>query len=135
MKANKLTRETIRYVGVSEKKHPLFEVGDAVAVAQRIKEGNKEGDKERIQVFEGDVIKIRKYGISTTFTVRKIGANSVPVERIFPINSPLIDSITLVRKGDVSRAKLYYMRTRTGKSSRVKEKVLTRQEKEAAASK
>ena len=128
MKAAKFTRETIRYVGLSEKKYPAFEVGDTIAVSQRI----KEGDKERIQVFEGDVIKMRNHGISTTFTVRKIGANSVAVERIFPIHSPKIDSIALIRKGDVSRAKLYYMRKRLGKSARVKEKILTREEKQAA---
>ena len=128
MKAAKFTRETIRHVGLSEKKYPAFEVGDTIAVSQRI----KEGDKERIQVFEGDVIKMRNHGISTTFTVRKIGANSVAVERIFPIHSPKIDSIALIRKGDVSRAKLYYMRKRLGKSARVKEKILTREEKQAA---
>ena len=129
MKAAKLTRETIRYVGTADKQHPTFKVGDAIVVHQRI----KEGDKERIQVFEGDVIKMRKYGISSTFTVRKIGANSVPVERIFPINSPLVDSITILRKGDVSRAKLYYMKKRTGKAARVKEKILTREEKAKVA--
>jgi len=127
MKASRLTRETIRHVGTSDKKYPNFEVGDTVAVSQRI----KEGDKERLQVFEGDVIKVRNYGISSTFTIRRIGANSVPVERIFPLYSPKIDTIALVRKGDVCRAKLYYMRDRSGKAARVKEKILTREEKEA----
>jgi large subunit ribosomal protein L19 len=127
MKAAKITRETIRHVGAQERKFPQFEVGDTIAIHQRI----KEGDKERLQVFEGDVIKIRKYGISSNCTVRRIGANSVPVERIFPLHSPLISSIELVRKGDVRRAKLYYMRKRIGKAARVKEKILTRSEKEA----
>lgn len=129
MKAAKLTKETIRLVGLPEKKHPAFEVGDKVAVNQRI----KEGDKERIQSFEGDVIKIRNYGISSTFTVRKIGANSIPVERIFSYYSPRIDTIEILSKGDVRRAKLYYMRKRFGKAARVKEKVLTHAQKVAAA--
>lgn len=124
MKANKLTRETIRHVGVTNRGFPDFNVGDTIAVSQRI----KEGDKERIQIFEGDVIKRRKYGISSTFTVRKIAANAVPVERIFPDYSPLIESIKVVRRGDVRRAKLYYLRGRVGKAGRVKEKVVSSHE-------
>ncbi len=131
MKAKGLTRETILDLAVVDRAFPDFEVGDAVAVSQWIKEGNK----SRVQVFEGDVIAMHKNGISTTFTVRKIGSDSVAVERIYPMYSPLIDSIKLVHKGDVRRAKLYYMRTRIGKKARVKERVLTKQEKQLASEK
>lgn len=127
MKANKLTKETIGQIGVYERNFPAFEIGDCVGVSQRI----KEGDKERLQVFEGDVIAMHKNGASTTFIVRKIAANNIPVERIFPYYSPLIDSITLVRKADVRRAKLYYLRGRVGKAARVKERVITKAAKEA----
>ena len=126
MKAKQYTRETILRMGIKERNFDKFSVGDAVRVSQRI----KEGDKERIQIFEGDVIGIRTNGISTTFTVRKIGANSVSVERIFPYYSPLIENVQFVRRGKVRRAKLYYMRDRIGKAARVKEKVLTKEQKQ-----
>lgn len=126
MRAKKLTKETITQIGLINKKYDNFEIGDTVRVAQRI----KEGDKERIQLFEGDVIAIHKNGISTTFTVRKIGANSISVERIFPFYSPNIESVSFVRKGKVRRAKLYYMRERIGKAARVKERILTKEQKE-----
>jgi large subunit ribosomal protein L19 len=119
MKAKKLTKETLANVGIVDRGFPAFNIGDTIAVAQKI----KEGDKERIQMFEGDVISKNKHGISSTFTVRKIGANAVPVERIFPVYSPLIESITVIRRGDVCRAKLYYLRDRVGKAGRVKEKI------------
>lgn len=125
MKAQKITRETIRDMGTESRGFPDFSIGDTIAVFQRI----KEGDKERLQAFEGDVIARHNCGISTTFTVRKIGANSVSVERIFPYYSPLIDSIRFIRKGKVRRAKLYYMRKRVGKAARVEEKVESHQEK------
>ena len=80
----------------------------------------KEGGKERIQVFEGIVIRIQGSGIGETFTVRKI-SGGVGVERTFPIHSPLVDKITIVRKGKVRRARLYYLRSRSGKSARIKE--------------
>lgn len=123
MKAARLTKETISGLGVAERKFPEFKVGDAIAVSLRITEGNK----ERIQVFEGDVIAMSKNGASSTFTVRKIGANSVAVERIFPFYSPSIESIKFIRHGDVRRAKLFYMRERIGKAARVKERVVTAQ--------
>ena len=88
------------------------------------------GDKERLQVFEGDVIAIHNNGVSSTFTVRKIGANSVSVERIFPYYSPKINAVTFIRKGKVRRAKLYYMRKRIGKAARVQEKVVSRIQRE-----
>jgi len=128
MKAKRLTKETIRQLGVKTLSHPAFDVGDTIIVSQRI----KEGDKERVQDFEGDVIAIRKHGASSTFTIRKIGANSVPVERIFPFYSPLIDSITFKRKGSVRRSKLYYIRKRIGKAARIQEQVLTKEEKQNA---
>lgn len=127
MKAQNLTRETIRELGAEKRDFPQFEVGDHIAVSQWITEGNK----KRIQIFEGDVIAMHNKGASSTFTVRRISANNVYVERIYPFYTPVIDSIKLVRKGDVRRAKLYYLRDRVGKKAQVKEKVMT---KEARAS-
>jgi len=126
MKAKHLTKETISRIGTFERKFPEFNIGDAIAVSQRIKEGGK----ERIQVFEGDVIAKHNEGASSTFTVRKIAANGIAVERIFPTYSSLIDSIKFVRTGKARRAKLFYMRDRIGKAARVAEKVLTREQKE-----
>lgn len=120
MKAKKLTKETIGDIGVYERSFPLFNVGDGIAVSLRI----KEGDKERLQVFEGDVIARHNKGASSTFTVRKISAQGVSVERILPIYSPLIESIKIVKKGDVRRAKLFYVRDRVGKAARLKEKIV-----------
>jgi large subunit ribosomal protein L19 len=115
VKANKFTRETISSLGIYERNFPTFYVGDVVAVSQRI----KEGEKERLQLFEGDVIAMHRKGASTTFIVRKIGADSVAVERIYPLYSPLIESLKVVRRGTSRRAKLYYMRKRIGKAARV----------------
>jgi len=129
MKAKKLTKETILNVALYDRKFPDFRVGDCVKIGQRV----SEGDKERIQYFEGDVIGMHNNGIASTFTVRRIGANSVSVERIFPYYSPLITEITLVRKGDVRRAKLYYMRNRVGKAARVSEMVMTSEQRARAA--
>lgn len=126
MKAKKYTKETINSLGVIERSFPKFQVGDTIIVSQKI----KEGDKERLQAFEGDVIVIRNNGASSTFTVRQIAANAVPVERIFPFNSGAIDSIKFVRRGKVRRARLYYLRKRVGKAARVQEMVLTREQKE-----
>lgn len=128
MKAKKYTRETVRELGIYDRKFPKFEIGDAITVSLRI----KEGDKERIQMFEGDVIAIRNKGASSSFTVRKIASNAVSVERIFPFYSPLIESIEFVRKGTVRRAKLYYIRGRVGKAARVKEKVVSGQDRAVA---
>lgn len=96
---------------------PAFGVGDTVRVHIKIKEGNR----ERIQVFEGFVLKRQNGGISETFTVRKI-SSGVGVEKTFPLHSPKIEKIEVVRKGDVRRAKLNYMRERTGKSAKIKTK-------------
>lgn len=129
MKAKQYTKETIREIGVTDRKFPVIEIGDTVAVSQIIKEGGK----ERIQVFEGNVIAKHNHGISSTFTVRKIGANSIPVERIFPYFSPLIESVKFVNKGKVRRAKLYYLRDRVGKSAVVEEMIVTRDQREQKA--
>lgn len=96
---------------------PEFSVGDTVKVHLKVKEGNK----ERIQVFEGFVLKRQNGGVSETFTVRKI-SSGVGVEKTFPLHSPKIEKIELVRKGDVRRAKLNYMRERTGKAAKIKSK-------------
>lgn len=120
MKSAKYTKETISAVGTHDRSFPEFQVGDTVAVDQKV----VEGDKSRTQTFEGDVISIHNHGISSTFTVRRIGAHGVAVERIYPYFSPLIEAIKLVRKGDVRRAKLYYVRDRVGKAARIKEKIV-----------
>jgi len=125
----RLSRETISHLGQQKRDFPPFKVGDRIAVSQRIKEGNK----ERIQIFEGDVIAAHKKGASSTFTVRKIGPNAVSVERIFPYSSPLIQSIKFIRHGDVRRAKLYYMRDRIGKAAHVKERVVTAEQRKQQA--
>ncbi|MDQ6830094.1 MAG: 50S ribosomal protein L19 [Gemmatimonadota bacterium] len=96
---------------------PPFRAGDTLRVNVRV----KEGDKERLQAFEGVCIARRGSGVSETFTVRKV-SNGVGVERIFPVHSPMISAITVVRRGRVRRAKLYYLRNTTGKGSRIKER-------------
>ncbi len=129
MKAQGYTKETIADLGIKKTKFPAFREGDTIAVHQRIKEGSK----ERVQIFQGDVIAVHQGGASGSFTVRKIGAHNVPVERIIPFNSPMIKEIKLVKTGDVRRAKLYYVRDRIGKAGRFKEKVITREQREQQA--
>lgn len=128
MKAQKLTSETILDLGIGKQAFPDFGIGDTIAVHQFV----TEGDKERIQTFEGDVIAIRHKGASGTFTVRKIAAHNVAVERIFPYYSPIIKSINIVRVGKTRRAKAYYVRDRLGKSARFAELVLTKEQKATA---
>ena len=101
-----------------EKAAPAVNVGDTVRVHLRVKEGNR----ERIQVFEGTVIAKKHGGIEETITVRRI-SYGVGVEKVFPIHSPSIDHIEVVRNGKVRRAKLYYLRSRVGKGAKVKEKL------------
>jgi large subunit ribosomal protein L19 len=96
---------------------PPFRAGDTVRVNVRV----REGEKERLQAFEGVCIARRGSGVSRTFTVRKI-SSGVGVERIFPLHSPMIGDITVVRRGQVRRAKLYYLRHLTGKATRIREK-------------
>lgn len=100
---------------------PVFAPGDTVVVQVKVKEGTR----ERLQAFEGVVIAIRNRGLNSSFIVRKI-ASGVGVERTFQTHSPLVASIEVKRKGDVARAKLYYLRDRSGKSARIKEKLAAR---------
>lgn len=97
---------------------PAFAVGDTVKVHVRI----KEGDKSRIQVFEGTVIAKKHGGICETFTVRRV-AHGCGIERVFPLHSPVVDRVEVIRKGKVRRAKLYYLRDRVGKAAKVKEQI------------
>ena len=105
---------------------PAFDVGDTVKVHIKIKEGSR----ERIQIFEGFVLKRQNGGVNETFTVRRI-ASGVGVEKTFPLHSPRIDRIEVVRKGNVRRAKLNYMRKRTGKSAKIKSKIYTEEQLKA----
>ena len=98
--------------------YPEFKTGDTVNVHYR----GREGDKERIQKFEGLVISRRGSGANQTFMVRKVSAGNIGVERIFPLYSPFIAKIELKKQGDIKRSKLYYLRERRGKSARIKEK-------------
>lgn len=107
---------------------PAFNVGDTVKVHIKIKEGTR----ERIQIFEGFVLKRQHGGVRETFTVRRL-ASGVGVEKTFPLHSPKIDKIEVVKTGKVRRAKLHYMRERTGKSAKIKARVLTQEQIEAEA--
>ncbi len=100
------------------KEVPEFAPGDTVLVQVKVKEGNR----ERLQAFEGVVIAKRNRGLNSSFTVRKI-SHGEGVERVFQTYSPVVDSIKVKRRGDVRRAKLYYLRGRTGKAARIKEKI------------
>ena len=106
---------------------PAFAPGDTVIVQVKV----KEGDRERLQAFEGVVIAIKNRGLNSAFTVRKI-SNGVGVERVFQTHSPIIGGVTVKRRGDVRRAKLYYLRDRTGKSARIREKLTARKEEAQA---
>lgn len=96
---------------------PDFRIGDTVRVSLKVKEGNR----ERIQVFEGTVIKRQNGGLRETFTVRRI-SYGVGVEKTFPLHSPVIENVEIVRRGKVRRAKLYYLREKVGRAAKVKEK-------------
>ena len=112
--------EIIRKIETEQLKEsvPAFNVGDTVRVSAKIKEGNR----ERIQVFEGTVIKRQNGGLRETFTVRK-NSNGVGVEKTWPLHSPSVVDVQVVRRGKVRRAKLYYLRDRVGKAAKVKELV------------
>ena len=97
---------------------PQFSVGDTVKVHVKI----QEGDKSRIQIFEGTVIAKKHGGINETFTVRRV-AHGCGIERVFPVHSPAVDKVEVVRHGKVRRAKLYYLRDRVGKAAKVKEQI------------
>lgn len=98
---------------------PQFNIGDTVRVAVNI----REGDKERIQMFEGTVIAKKGSGVAETFTVRRV-SYGVGVERVFPIHSPNVTSVQVIRHGRVRRSKLYYLRDRVGKAAKVKEQIV-----------
>lgn len=98
--------------------YPEFKTGDTVNVHYRV----REGDKERIQQFQGLVISRRGSGANQTFMVRKVSAGNIGVERVFPLYSPFIAKIELKKQGDIKRSKLYYLRERQGKAARIKEK-------------
>jgi large subunit ribosomal protein L19 len=121
----------IKYVEeqlLQKKAMPEFKAGDTITVNYKI----KEGDKERIQQYQGVVIQRRGAGTSASFTVRKI-SNGVGVERVFPIYSPFIESIEVNKEGVVRRARIYYIRKAKGKKSRIEEKQYGRNEEETAA--
>jgi large subunit ribosomal protein L19 len=107
---------------------PAFRAGDTLRVSVRV----REGDKERLQAFEGVCIARRGSGVSASFTVRKI-SNGVGVERIFPTHSPMIAEIKIVRRGRVRRAKLFYLRSLTGKATRIRERKVRVQVPETAS--
>lgn len=104
--------------GSLKEKKPEFSIGDTVKVSVKI----KEGDKERIQIFEGTVIAHKHGGIQETFTVRRV-AHGCGIERVFPVHSPNVEKVEVVRSGKVRRAKLYYLRDRVGKAAKVKQKI------------
>lgn len=112
--------EIIKMIEAEQMKEsvPEFHVGDTVRVHNKIKEGNR----ERIQIFEGTVIKRQNGGVRETFTVRK-NSNGIGVEKTWPLHSPFVENIVVVRRGKVRRAKLYYLRDRVGKAAKVKELV------------
>lgn len=97
---------------------PRIQIGDTVKVFVKV----KEGAKERVQMYEGTVIKKKGGGIAATFTVRRL-SSGIGVERTFPVNSPIIDKVEVVRHGKVRRAKLFYLRSRVGKAAKVKERL------------
>lgn len=113
-------KDLIQYVEdnlVEKKEFPQFSPGDTITVRYKIREGNK----ERIQAFRGTVLQIKGDGINKNFTVRKVSGN-IGIERIFPITSPVIESIKVNKRGSVRRSRIFFLRGRTGKSARIKEK-------------
>jgi len=111
-----------------EVKHPNFKAGDTVTVHYKI----KEGDKERIQQYTGVVIQRKNERATASFTVRKI-SNGIGVERIFPLASPFVEKVEINKVGDVRRAKMYYLRERTGKAARIRERITNTEEETAEA--
>ncbi len=113
-----LLREVEARYMKSPEEIPEFRVGDTVRVSFRV----VEGDKERIQDFEGVVIRLRGRGVNRNFTVRRIAAHGIGVERTFPLHSPRVEKITVVRRGKVRRARLFYLRGLSAKKARIKER-------------
>lgn|SRR3990167_1981840 len=110
--------DAINATQMGDKKIPDFKAGDAIIVQYKV----KEGERERLQAFEGDVIAIRNRGLNSAFTVRKI-SHGEGVERVFQTYSPMVHSVKVVRRGAVRRAKLYYLRELQGKKARIKEQL------------
>lgn len=119
--SNKIIQAIENEMAQSVKAHPAFEPGDTVVVQVKV----KEGERVRLQSFEGVVIAKRNRGYNSAFTVRKI-SHGVGVERVFQSASPTVDSIEVKRRGDVRRAKLYYMRELSGRAARIKEKLTSK---------
>ncbi|MBM4251242.1 MAG: 50S ribosomal protein L19 [Deltaproteobacteria bacterium] len=124
---NKLISQFEQRVFSERKKHPTFRTGDTVRIAYKIQEG-ADKTKFRLQQFEGIVIRLRKGTADGSFTVRKIGANGVGVERCFPLYSPYVDAIEVVASGVVRRARLYYLRDLAGKAARIRSRFHGRKE-------
>jgi len=122
MKANFLTKETILNYGITDRGFPNFNVGDTIEVTQIIREAGK----ERTQLFEGTVLKIMNHGIASNFTIRRIGANGIGVEKILPYHAQTISAIRLIKQGKVRRADIGYIRERLGKAARVEEKIVSK---------
>ena len=101
-----------------KKEVPAFNVGDTIKVHVKI----QEGDKSRIQIFEGTVIAKKHGGVNETFTVRRV-AHGCGIERVYPLHSPVVEKVEVIRRGKVRRAKLYYLRDRVGKAAKVKEQI------------
>ncbi len=151
MKSKIFTKETIKNIGIPDKKMSDFAIGDVVAVSQWViegkevkdvkgaktgaskKGGSKDAKSERIQIFEGNVIARKNNGASSTFTVRKVGKDGIAVERIYPVYSPNVESVKVITRAKVRRAKLYYLRDRVGKKARIKERVERKAVRPAAA--
>lgn len=150
MIAKKFTKETIKNIGVVDKPIADFAIGDVVAVSQWVIEGKeakdvrgaktgaskknaKEAKTERIQIFQGNVIARKNNGASSTFTVRKVGKDGIAVERIYPYFSPNVESVKIITRAKVRRAKLYYLRDRIGKKARIKEKIEKKSKNVSAA--
>ncbi len=110
---------TIDYLQMEQMREdiPSFKAGDTIKVHLRV----REGDKERIQIFQGDVIAKRNNGLASTFTVRKVSFG-IGVERVFPLHSPFLDKVEIVKTGKVRRGKLYYLRNLKGKAAKIEEK-------------
>ena len=128
MKNSVITNFENKYLSKQQKVHPTFRPGDTVRVHYKLEEtskSTKDAKKYRIQVYEGVCIRFKKGTAESSFTVRKIGANSIGVERIFPLHSRLIDKITVISGGEVRRSRLYYLRNLSGKAARIKTRRLS----------
>ena len=120
MKSKKINKETIQDLAVRETKFDAFGIGDVIEISQWVIEGTT----KRIQAFRGNLIAQSRNAGSSTITVRKISADGIAVEKIYPLYSPVIDAIKLISKGKVRRAKLYYVRHKVGKAANIKEKIV-----------